>query len=146
MNRLRLLSALCLILLPAVGTAEPLEIPYDYKTLVNTVSFVRSLARKCDIELEMFGTASHPPKVHCQEFLSQMDGPGQTWKANQQAWTRLEHAIEHSPDVSLRLQWRRLNQQMIEDLEQMDKTLQHLTFLVHVKRAAEKPVKKTKSR
>jgi hypothetical protein len=141
MNRLLQLSVLVLILWPAVHGADALEIPADYRAHVNRNGFIATLARNCDIELEVYGY-SHVSEASCQNFLSQLPSlviP----EAQVKVWGAMEKTIMgptnlETTDYGLRFQLLTLLEQRHRALQQMEKTMQHLKFLVDVKNSSMK--------
>jgi hypothetical protein len=132
-------------LMPAVSTAEPLQIPPDYKVFAYRVGFVRALADKCDSELHLYG-ASHEHEVTCQNFLSQADNILETMGAYAAAWEHFTIALARSPQRSLRAQWNQVVDQVTDDLYQMAKTMHHIKFQRDLRQTATEPPVKSSTR
>jgi hypothetical protein len=146
MKRLLRLSILCLTLWPASSGAEALMISTEAKSFANSMSFVSSLARKCDLQLQVYG-ASHLTQPTCETFLSQFIILRDTQPHGFDEFDRIWKALNPSTERALYFQFKRLSDQLLEDFDQVQKTMQHMKFQISTLKTGEKKsAKSPKSR
>jgi hypothetical protein len=135
----RILAAVWLAILLA-AQAWALEIPGEYRSLVNTWEFVAAFASKCDTELTVYGVsavAQHDCRVFMTELLRLKNDDHVQGLLNESK--ALHEAIEQSTDQDLRWEWTQLSHRLNRATEKITRTSEHIIFLERAEREPSKP-------